>query len=242
MNAAVSEAARDADAIVLVSDVGRHVSGSAGAWSKPGVHVSGSAEADLAIASELPSRPIVLALTKVDRIRDKGLLLPLLAEIAARTEFVAAVPLSARRRDGLDRLLDELLPLLPIQPMLFEPDSLSDQPQRFFVAELVREQVIRNTRQEVPHGVTVVVERFDESVKPLRIEASVVVSREAHTRILVGAGGRMVKTIGIAARERIEHLLGASVHLELRVRASPGWPDDQKQLRELGFARTEGEQ
>lgn len=226
MNDAVNRAAHDADAIVLVVD---------GASSKEGAHF----DDDLAVASRLPARPIVLALTKIDRLRDKARLLPLLEDIAQRTEFVATVPLSAKRRDGVDRLLDELSPLLPNQPTMFEPDALSDQPQRFFVAELVREQVLHHTRQEVPHGTTVVVERFDESVKPWRIEASVVVARDAHARILVGAGGRMVKAIGTAARKRIEHMLGSSVHLELRVRALPGWVDDDKRLLELGYSRPE---
>ena len=230
MNDAVINAAHDADAIVLVAEIGQQ-----GSAEKRSL-----LDEDLALLPRLPSRPVVLALSKIDRLRDKTCLLPLLADLARRTEFVATVPLSAKRSDGVDRLLDELTPLLPEQAGLFEADALSDQPQRFFVAELVREQVLSHTRQEVPHGVTVVVERFDEGAKPLRIEASVVVSRETHAGILVGAGGRMVKTIGTAARERIERILGTRVHLELRVRVSPGWLDDEKQLRELGYSRPEG--
>ena len=150
-------------------------------------------------------------------------------------------PADAKRNDGIDQLLAELLPLLPEQALLFEPDTLSDQPERFFVSELVREQVLLHTRQEVPHGVAVVVERFDESVKPPRIEVVIHVAREAHTKILVGTGGRMVKSIGTAARARIERMLGGKIHLELSVRATPDWMNSEARLREMGYGPRAGD-
>ena len=125
--------------------------------------------------------------------------------------------------------------LLPEQPFLFEPDTLSDQPVRFFVAEFVREQILRQTRQEVPHGVAVVVERFDESGKMPHIEVAVHVAREAHKKILVGAQGQMLKRIGMAARARVEQMLSRRVHLQLWVRTTPDWMDDPARLRELGY-------
>ena len=227
MNDVARQVAHDADAVVLVVEAAK-------LGGQPFL------EADVALAAELPNVPTVLVLSKVDRVKDKTLLLPMIAAFAQAHPFAATVPLSAKRKDGVDHLLAELRTLLPEQPMLFEPDTLSDQPERFFVAELVREQVLRHTRQEVPHGVAVVVERFDESVKPARIEVVIHVAREAHTKILVGAGGRMVKSIGTAARARVERMLGTRVHLELSVRATPDWMNSEARLREMGYGRRAG--
>lgn len=218
MNESAREQAREADAIVLVVEAGLD-------------------DRDLALARELPALPTVLVLNKIDRLKDKAALLPVLEGYAAAHAFAAMVPLSARKADGIGRLLGELRQHLPAQPFLYEPDTLSDQPVRFFVAEFVREQILRNTRQEVPHGVAVVVELFDEDAKIPRIEVAVHVAREAHTKILVGAGGRMLKTIGMAARARVEKMLGRQVHLALRVRATPDWMNDPAKLRELGYGR-----
>jgi GTP-binding protein Era len=144
--------------------------------------------------------------------------------------------MSAKRSSGTDRLLEEVGPILPVQPFLFETDTLSDQPVRFFVAEFVREQILKHTRQEVPHGVAVIVERFDESGPIPHIEVAIHVAREAHKKILVGAQGRMLKSVGTAARARVEQMLSRQVHLQLWVRATPGWMDDPARLRELGYS------
>jgi GTP-binding protein Era len=221
MNAAARGAARDADVVVLVV-----------AAPREGAEARANA-ADIAIAEELAGAACVLAINKTDRLRDKSALLPFIASFADHHAFAAVVPVSAKRGTGLARLLEEVRSLLPEQPFLFEPDTLSDQPERFFVAEFVREQILRHTKQEVPHGVAVVVDRFDEGGKASRIEVSVHVARESHKKILIGARGRMLKSIGIAARARIERMLSRPIHLQLRVRATPGWMDDQARLREL---------
>jgi GTP-binding protein Era len=229
MNETARQAARDADVLVLVVEAPRD-----GQIPRP-------AEADLTLAAELPSVPTILAINKVDRLKDKSVLLPLIASFAERRPFAVTVPVSAKRANGTDRLLQEVGPLLPLQPFLFEADTLSDQPVRFFVAEFVREQILKHTRQEVPHGVAVVVERFDESGKMPLIEVAIHVAREAHKKILVGAQGRMLKSIGIAARARVEQMLSRQVHLQLRVRATPGWMDDPSRLRELGYGTAAAE-
>ena len=238
MNLEAREQAREADAVVLVVDV------SAGTGDKrhEGPTTAVADEADLALARELPaSPPVVLALNKIDRVKDKAALLAVLAAFSATRAFEAVVPISARRADGVDRLLAELAKLLPEQPWLFEDGTLSDQPVRFFVAELVREQILAHTRQEVPHGVAVVVERFDDpelgvpARRVARIELAIHVARESHKGIVVGAGGRMLKAIGSAARERVEKMLGHRVHLEIRVRATPDWMNDAAKLREMGY-------
>jgi GTP-binding protein Era len=228
MNTASRDAARDADVLVLLVEVPR------GPEALP--H-----EADVALAAQLPVLPTVLAINKVDRLKDKSSLLPFIASFSERRTFAATVPISARRADGIPRLLAEVRAILPAQAFLFEPETLSDQPVRFFVAEFVREQILERITQEVPHGVAVIVERFDESGKVPLIEASVHVARDAHKKILVGAGGSMMKQIGVAARARIERMLERKVNLRLWVRATPGWMDDETRLRELGYGPDEGQ-
>ena len=234
MNGASRHTARDADVVVLLAEA---VSDEAS---------RARFEADLAVAGEIDAirsgrLVTVLAITKIDRLEDKGGILPLIAAASGKAIFAAIVPLSAKRDDGTESLLEVLREHLPEQPFPFEPDTLTDQPARFFVAELVREQILARITQEVPHGVAVAVDAFDEQGAVARIEATVHVAREAHKKILVGAQGRMVKAIGTAARANIERLLGRRVHLELRIRATPGWMDDEARLRELGFVRRDGE-
>jgi GTP-binding protein Era len=223
MNEVARDAARTADVLLLVAE------------ARPGP----PDEADLALARELEPVPTVLVLSKVDRTKDKERLLPLLQAFAEGGAFAAVVPVSAKHADGMDRLLRELGELLPEQPFLYEPDTLSDQPVRQFVAEFVREQVLACTRQEVPHGVAVTIERFDESMDVPHIEVAIHVAREGHKKILVGARGQMMKRIGIAARARVEQMMGRHVHLKLWVRTTPDWMDDPAKLRELGFGERE---
>ncbi len=223
MNETARQAARDADVLVLLVEAPRD-------GQAPRPH-----PADLALAAELPKLPTALAINKVDRLKDKSQLLPLIAAFSEQQTFATTVPVSGRRTSGTDRLLQEVRALLPEQPFLFEADTLSDQPVRFFVAEFVREQILRATRQEVPHGVAVVVERFDESGKMPHIEVAVHVAREAHKKIVVGAQGQMLKRIGMAARARVEQMLQRRVHLQLWVRTTPDWMDDPARLRDLGY-------
>jgi GTP-binding protein Era len=220
MNEVAREAARDADVVALVVEP----------------RLGGPDEADVELARELFGVPTVLVINKVDRAKEKALLLPLMAAFAAAHPFAAVVPVSAKRTDGLDRLLKELRDLLPEQPFLYERDTLSDQPVRQFVAEFVREQILAHTWQEVPHGVAVSIERFDESTDVPHIVMAIHVAREAHKKILVGAGGRMLKRIGTAARARVEQMMGKHVHLKLWVRTTPDWMNDPAKLRELGYS------
>lgn len=223
MNRTVSRAIRDADVLLVLAsaprDGGRETSGGG----------------DQAIIAELPKMPTVVAITKIDRLKDKSRLLGSLQSLSENRQVNAAVPISARTGDGLPALLAELRRLLPEQPLLFEPDTLSDQPMRFFVAEFVREQVLRHVAQEVPHGVAAVVERFDESKKAVVVEVALHAVRDGHKKILVGAEGKMIKRITAASRLRIERLLDREVRLRLRVVITPGWVDDPQRLRMLGY-------
>jgi GTP-binding protein Era len=229
MNEAARSAARDADAVVILVESPRD-------GESPTLRRS-----DLDVASEMGGRRgAVLAITKVDRLKDKTLLLPFLASITDRCSFDAVVPISAKRADGIGVLLDRVREFLPSQPFFFDAETLSDQPVRFFVAEFVREQVLRHIRQEVPHGVAVVVERFDESGPVAQVEVALHVTRETHKKILVGAKGQMMKTIGISARRRVELMLSRKVNLKLWVQATPGWMDDDAKLRDLGYGKGDG--
>jgi len=218
MNAVAEETLEGSDVIVLVTD---------------DAHGVGDVERKLLAACG--GRPVILALNKVDRVKDKTALLPVLQAVGAAHDFAAIVPISARKADGLDRLLTEIEDRLPEGEHPFDADALTDRPVRFLVAEIVREKVLERAWEEVPHGVAVSVESFDEDERLTRITATVHVPKEGHKRILVGARGSFLKSVGQAARERCEELLGRKVHLELWVRVTPDWYDRDEGLREVGY-------
>jgi GTP-binding protein Era len=196
---------------------------------------------DAAILREIPEKiPVVLVVTKVDRIKDKTKLFPILETHAKFRDFAAVVPLSPTRAllgkdGGLAALVAEATKLLPEGEKLFTDDELSDKPARFFVAELVREQILNQTRQEVPHGVATTVERFDESGKLAKILVTVHVDKDSHKRIVIGEKGARIKAIGTEARKRAEELLGKKVHLELWVKVTPRWYESDARMKELGY-------
>lgn len=170
-------------------------------------------------------RPFVLALNKVDRVKDKARLLPLLQHLSTLGAS-AIVPISARRGAGLDGVVKELRAHLG-EGLALEPGTLTDRPERFFVAELVREAILERTEQEVPHGVAVSVEEWVDEGKHVRIGVSITVDKEGHKGILIGAKGQKLKEIGEAARAGIEELLGRHVFLRTFVKVAPGWTKDE---------------
>ena len=182
--------------------------------------------------------PVVVAVNKVDRT-DRARTAAALQGAANLDVGDELFPVSARTLAGIGPLTDHLLSLLPEGPFYFEPQQHSDQSERVRLAELVREQVLRRTREEVPHAVEVqveAIERNDARPDPLtRIEAVVLTETESQKRILIGARGSMIKAIGIAARRSIEDELGLHVHLELRVRVRRHWRGDERVLDRLGI-------
>ncbi len=182
------------------------------------------------------SVPVVVAVNKVDRV-DRNRLVPVLTAAAELVDFAAEIlPVSARTGAGVPELLDQLVSLLPPGPFYFEPEAVSDQPESVRVAELVREQILARTREEVPHAVEVEIESIDQPRDDLiRVEALVLVETESQKGILIGAGGRMVKAIGTAARRAIERELGCHVHLGLSVRVRRHWRGDERLLDRLGI-------
>jgi GTPase len=178
-----------------------------------------------------------LVLNKVDLVREKARLLPLIEQYRQLHEFAEVVPISALKRSGLDVLLDLIVASLPTGPAYFPEDEITDQPARFMTAEIVREQVLLNTKEEIPYATTVIVDSFEEGKRLTRIAATIYCEREGQKGILVGKGGQMLKKIGTAARVQIERMLGTKVFLELYVKVQPGWRDSRIFVDELDWRR-----
>jgi GTPase len=181
--------------------------------------------------------PVLLLLNKIDRLPQKDRLLPIIEDLRQRHDFRAILPLSARKREGFDRLLETVLENLPEGPRYFPEDQITDQPVRFMVAEIIRQQVVLATSEEVPYATSVVIEEFEEDEKLTRVAATIHCEREGQKRILVGRQGQMLKKIGTTARSEIEQLVGTRVYLDLFVKVSPAWRDSQAFLEELDWRR-----
>jgi GTP-binding protein Era len=176
--------------------------------------------------------PVVLVINKVDQLKNKASLLPLMARANQVFAFADVVPLSALRKDNLAALISALRTHLH-DGLAYDEDMLTDKPQRFFASELVREAVLEHTRQEVPHGVAVLVDRFDEEPALYRIAATIIVSKETHKGIVIGRAGELIKCIGTEARLAMETLFERKVFLELWVKVIPGWMDDPAKVQTL---------
>ena len=219
LNRAAESALADVDIVVLVVDATR--------WTE---------DDDLALERlGSVSAPVVLALNKVDRIRRKDDLLPLLDGLARRYPFAAVVPLSATRGTNVDALEQELLQRLPESPPLYETDRSTDRSERFRAAELFREQLMAGLGEELPYATAVEVERWEREGRLLRLAVVVWVEREGQKAIVIGAGGRRLKSIAASARREMERLFGGRVYLESWVKVKSGWSDDQRALRSLGY-------
>lgn len=178
---------------------------------------------------------VIGVITKVDRVRNKTRLLPLIDELSKKANFKAIVPTAALRSEGLDLLLDAIEEELQQGPHLFGADELTDRPTTFLVGELVREQLVRQLGAELPHRSTVLVERFEETETRTTVYASICIERPSQKRIVIGKGGRQLKAIGERARRSIAQFLDTEIDLRLHVRVKSGWSDDQKSLAQMGY-------
>jgi GTP-binding protein Era len=179
-------------------------------------------------------RPVILALNKIDRL-PKPKILPALETWGRYGSFDEIVPVSALKGDNVDRLERLLIDRLPDSPPLYPDDFLTDLPERFFVAEMVRERILHHTREEIPYVTGVVVDSFKEEEGLVRIEASILVERENQKGILIGRGGSMLKTVGSEARQQIEAFLGTKVFLGLFVKVRERWRENEGILGEMGL-------
>lgn len=198
-----------------------------------GVHAG-----DIAIIRSLPEGPlpVILAINKIDLVK-KTQLLPLIDQIHPLRDFAAIVPLSARTGDGLSRLVTEILGVLPEGPAFFSQDAMTDCPERFIAAEIIREKIILLTRQEIPYATAVVVDAFkeDEPKRLIRIQATIHVEKDSQKGILIGKQGSKLKEIGTKARLDLEHFFNTRIYLELFVRVQKDWTHDEKMLKQFGY-------
>ena len=183
--------------------------------------------------------PVVLVVNQVDKIKDKGALLPFIAKVTEGREFAAVHPLSALKRSGLDQLTATLLGLMPEAEPIYGEDEITDKSQRFLAGELVREQLMRQLGEELPYATTVEIEKFEEDLtgrQPIyRIDAVIWVERDGQKAIVIGKSGERLREIGSRARMQMERLFDSKVFLQTWVRVREGWSDDEAALRALGY-------
>jgi len=191
---------------------------------------------DKKILTLLPKdAPVVVAVSKVDLVKDKARLLPFLQTVSAAFPFRAIVPLSAKTGRQTEELLGELRALLPEGPPLYEADDVTDRSERFLAAELLREKLFRLLGEELPYAAAVEIERFETEGEMRRIAAAILVDRPGHKPIVIGKNGAKLKTIATQARQDMEKLFGGKVFLEVWVKVKPGWMDDRSILKRLGY-------
>jgi len=219
MNEAVTGALKDVDAIVLVIE--------SGGWT----------DADQQVLQLLPvdSGNVILAINKSDLLTERDRLLPLMADSMNRYKFRAIVPVSAEKSRQLDDLLREIRPMLPEGMLLFDEDQYTDRSARFLAAESVREKAYRLLGDELPYGIAVTIDRWDESRATTQIAATLFVEREAHRPIVIGKDGAKLREISRLARADIEQTIGNPVFLEVWVRVKRGWSDDARAMKSLGY-------
>jgi GTPase len=197
--------------------------------------IGGPGDVFIAEALKNVDVPVVVAVNKVDRLDRPRTVLALQAAADLVGEDAEIFPVSARTGKGVGPLLEHLASLLPEGPFYFPPEEISDQPEHVVLAELVREQVLHRTRQEVPHAVEVQVDEIHEQDELVVVHAFLWVETESQKGILIGARGRMIKSIGMAARRELERELGKRVHLDLSVRVRRSWRGDETLLDRLGI-------
>ena len=214
----------DADAIVFVTEAPK-------ANAPTSVH-----EKDVAVldALEASKAPVILAINKVDKLKAKERLFSFIEAYRDAHPFEAIVPISATKGTNLGPLIDEIRATLP-EGLLYDPDFLTDRPERFFVSELIRESAMLNTRQEIPHGIACELDRYVEDGELIRIEGTLVVEKQSHKAIVIGSRGDTIKKISTEAREQIEAFLERKVYLRLWVKVIPGWTRDPVKAKQLAI-------
>jgi len=222
MNDAARQAISDADVVLVLLDA----------------QVMREADEKVLEAAFESGRPVVIGLNKTDQVRPRERLLPLLGELGDRwPQAVGIVPFSALRQDNLDRLLTALLPHLPESVALYPEDMITDRKLAHRVGETVREKLMVQLREELPYGVAVLVETLHEDERGRwQVGALILVEQERHKGMVIGKGGQMLKIVGTQARQELRSMLGAPVHLELRVKVRDDWSTDEHALRELGYS------
>jgi len=219
MNRAAVNALKDADLVLFMCEASR--------WTE-----------DDQNALERTRRvyaPVIALLNKIDKVHPKEELLSRIAAVSAKANFAEVIPVSARLGDNLDRLMSVIPRFLPESPPLFPGEMITDRSEPFLVAELVREQLTLNLRQEIPYGLTVQIEQYKKTDEKLEVHAVIWVERESQKGIVVGKGGSVLKKIGRSVRLELKARLGVPVHIELWVKVKENWADNEEQLQRLGY-------
>jgi GTPase len=249
----VHDALETRDAVVLIVDATRRLDLPEAGSSEAAESRTGKSESEDAFVFDLLRKldcPVFLLINKIDLI-ERAKLLPLIQQLSSLHPFAEVIPISARKRDGLDRLMEKLIDVLPEGQRYFPKDQFTDQPERFLVAELIREKILTETGEEVPYASAVVIERFEEPLPPhpkkrakaddkpplTRIAAAIYCERQGQKAILIGKGGSKLKAIGTAARKEIESLLGTRVFLELHVIVKENWRESRGFIESLDWRR-----
>ena len=218
MNRGVTQALAEVDVVVFVVEADRFDA------------------QDKAVLRLLPrERPVILAVNKIDQLKDKATLLPMLASLSGEFPFVAIVPVSAAKGSQIADLLSEVRKRLPHNEALFGDDEITDKSERFLAAEYIREKLFRLTGDELPYTSTVEIDKFEMDGTLRRISATIVVDRQAHKGIVIGKGGETLKRIATEARQDMERLFDGKVFLEVFVKVKSGWSDDERLLKSLGY-------
>ncbi|NOX09446.1 MAG: GTPase Era [Gammaproteobacteria bacterium] len=219
LNKAASDALYDVDVVVMLVDAGR--------WTD---------EDQLVLDKfEHLKVPVIVAINKIDRMKDKSDLLPYLKKLTTRYEFAHILPISAITGEHVDALEGLLRDMIPVAPPLFDEDQITDRSVRFLASEFIREKLFRRLGQELPYGLTVEIEKFEEQEKITRIHGLIWVERDSQKAIVIGKSGSVLKQVGRDARKDLERQLEKKVFLQLWVKVKEGWADDERALRSLGY-------
>ncbi|NLB30419.1 MAG: GTPase Era, partial [Alcaligenaceae bacterium] len=220
MNRVVTQTLSEVDVVVHVVEAGK--------WSEGDENV-------LPLLPDPEKKHVILVLSKIDALKNKAELFEFTTRIMAKYKYDAVIPVSAVKNNQLDILLDEIAQRLPDGEFMFDEDTLTDRSMRFISAEILREKIFRLVGDELPYASTVVIEEWNEEDKGVHINACVVVERESHKPILLGAGGQHMKRIATEARQEIAEMVGKPVFLEVFIKVRKGWSEQEKTLRDLGY-------
>ena len=218
MNRTVTSALREVDAVLLVLE--------AAPLTRQDKEI---------IAMLSASVPVLAVVNKIDKLKDTALLLPIIDALRSAYPFAEIVPISAEKGNGISDLVDTVVKYLPVGEAVYDADTITDRPEKFLAAEIVREKLFQSLGEELPYGTTVDIERFEHEGDLRRINATVIVSKAAHKAMVIGAKGAKLKSIATRARKDMERLFGGKVFLEVWVRVKQGWSDDVRSLRALGY-------
>lgn len=218
MNRSVVQTLQDVDVVFLVIEAGRFGS------------------KDREVLRLIPEgKAVFLVINKTDELDKRDRILPFIAQVSSEFAFTEVVPVSASKGKGIDALLEITARYLPEGDPVFEPDDVTDRSERFLAAEFIREKLFRRLGDELPYGLTVEIEKFEQEGALRRVHAAIIVDRPAHKGIVIGAKGEQLKEVASAARRDMESLFGGRVFLETWVKVRSGWADDERALKSLGY-------